>query len=72
MDGADDVGTRQHQHIAVSAQVLGVILEAVAAEVRFRQLVALDHRAHRTVEDQHALLEGTAQDLPDDGTPFAG
>ena len=61
MDGADDVGTRQHEHIAVPAQVLGVILEALAAEVRLRQLVALDHRAHRTVEDEHALLEGTTE-----------
>ena len=61
MDGADDVGPRQHEHVAVPAQILGVILEALAAEVRLRQLVALDHRAHGAVEDQHALLEGTAE-----------
>ncbi len=63
MDRADDVGTRQHEHIAVPAQVLGVIFEALAAEIRLRQLVALDHRAHRTVEDEHALLEGTTECL---------
>jgi hypothetical protein len=39
-----------------------VILEPLAAEVSFRQLVALDHRAHGAVQDEDAagerLLEG--------------
>ena len=35
--------------------------EALAAEVRFGQLVALDHRAHRAVEDEDAAVEERSQ-----------
>ena len=31
--------------------------EPLAAEIRFAELVALDHRAHRAVEDENALGE---------------
>ena len=34
-----------------------MVLEALAAVVGLGQLVALDHRAHRAVEDHDALLE---------------
>ena len=51
----DDVGTRQHEHVVVAAQVLGMRCEALAAEVFFGQLVALDHRAHRAVQHEDAL-----------------
>ena len=34
-----------------------MILEPLAAEVRFGQLVALDHRPHRAVEDEDARFE---------------
>ena len=75
--GLDDVGAgaqilavdvenrlrlRQDQEIIVPAQVLVMVLEARAAKILFRELVALHHRAHRAVEDQNArvraLLEG--------------
>jgi hypothetical protein len=52
VDGANDVGTRQHQDVAVAAQIARMIAETIAAEVRFGQLVALNHGAHRTVEDE--------------------
>ncbi len=63
VDGADDIRTREDEDVAVAAQVLRVILEALAAEVGLRQLVALDHRPHRAIEDEHALLECAAQGL---------
>ena len=57
MDRADDVGPRQHEHVAVALEVARMVREAVAAEVGLRQLVALDHRPHRAVEDQDAFGE---------------
>jgi hypothetical protein len=54
VDLADDVGPRQDQQVVVALQILRMILEPLAAEVRFRQLVALDHRPHRAVEDEDA------------------
>ena len=48
-----------------------MILEAFAAEVRFGQLVTLDHRAHRTVEQEHARFERAAQRRLRGGAPFA-
>src|SRR6266545_6771328 len=41
VDLADHVGTREDQEIVVSPQILRMILEALAAEIRFRQLVPL-------------------------------
>ena len=35
-----------------------MVLETLAAVVRLGELVALDHRAHRAVEDEDARLEG--------------
>ena len=57
MDLADHVGARQDQQVVVALEILRVVLEPLAAEVRFRQLVALDHRPHRAVEDEDALRE---------------
>jgi hypothetical protein len=51
----NDVGTRQHEHVVVAAQLFGVRFEAFATEVRFRQRVALDHRPHRTIQDEDAV-----------------
>ncbi len=57
VDFADHVGTREHQHVAVALEIARVIPEPLAAEVGLGELVALNHRAHRAVEDQHALPE---------------
>ena len=53
----DHVGPRQHQHVVVALEILRVRLEALAAEIGFGQLVALDHGAHRAVEDEDAFGE---------------
>ena len=63
MNGADDVRTREDEDVAVPAQVFRMTPEALAAEVGLGQLVALDHRAHRTVEEEHTLVERAAQRL---------
>jgi hypothetical protein len=57
VNAEDDVRARQHQHVVVAAKLLRVRLEALAAEIRFGQLVALDHRAHGAVEHQNAFGE---------------
>jgi hypothetical protein len=51
MDAADDAGLGQHQQVVVALEVVRVILEAFAAVVGLLQAVALDHGAHRAVED---------------------
>ena len=48
----DHVGPRQHQDVVVALEVLRVILETLAAEIRLGQLVPLDHRAHRAIEHE--------------------
>ena len=52
VDAADDVGAGQDQQVVVALEVVRVIGEALAAVVGFLQPVALDHRAHRAVEDE--------------------
>jgi hypothetical protein len=55
VNAEDNVGARQHQHVVVAAQLLRVRCEALAAEIGFRERVALNHRAHRAIEDEDAL-----------------
>jgi hypothetical protein len=57
VDAADDVRPRQHQHVAVALQVMRMRRKPRAAEVLLLQLVPLDHRPHRAVQDQDALCE---------------
>ncbi len=71
VDGADDVRPREDEDVAVPAQVLRMAPEAIAAEVGLGQFVALDHRAHRAVEEEDALLERAAQRLLGGGTLLA-
>jgi hypothetical protein len=61
VDAADDLGPREHQQLVVPLYVDRVVGEARAAEVRLGELVALDHRAHRAIEDQDAAGEQLAQ-----------
>ena len=58
MDLFDHVGTRQGKEVIVAFQVAGVILEALAAVVRFLELVLLDHGTHSAVYDENSLGEG--------------
>ena len=67
VDLADHVGPRQDQDVVVALQILRMILEALAAEVGLGQLVALDHRPHRAVEDEDPLGEQGAQRVEDRG-----
>ena len=55
VDAADDVGPRQHEHVGVALEVVRMIGEPRAAIVGLAQRVALDHRAHRAVQNQDAL-----------------
>ena len=57
VDRANDVGPRQHQEVVVALEVVRMAGEAGAAIVGLAEPVALDHRAHRAVQDQDALLE---------------
>ena len=52
VDAGDDVGPRQHEQVVVAPEIARMVREPLAAEVRLGQLVALDHRPHRAVEDE--------------------
>ena len=62
MDAADQLGPGQRQQVVVALQVRRPVGEARAAEVRLRERVLLDHRAHRAVEQQDAAFELLAQE----------
>ncbi|MNK92639.1 hypothetical protein D3C87_1127690 [compost metagenome] len=57
VDLGDHIGPHQGQQLVVALHVLAVAGEALAAEVRLAQLVALDHGAHGAVQDQDALAQ---------------
>ncbi|MND04711.1 hypothetical protein D3C83_251070 [compost metagenome] len=55
MDAADEIRPRQRQQVVVAPQVARPVAEALAAELRLVQMLALDHGAHGTVEDEDAF-----------------
>ncbi len=57
VDAADDRRLGQHQQVVVALQVMRMLGQARAAIVGFLQAVALDHGAHRAVENEQALFE---------------
>ena len=57
MDLADDLWAGQDEDVVGALEVVVVVLEALAAELIFGQRVALDHRAHRAVDDEDALRQ---------------
>ncbi len=61
MDGGHHVGPGEHQQIVVAPQIVGMPGESIAAKIRFGQLVALDHRPHRTIEDEDPLRQESMQ-----------
>ena len=61
VDLANHLRMRQGKEIVVALQVARRLEEALAAEVRLRELVALDGRAHRAVQYQDAALEQSPQ-----------
>ena len=57
MDRAHDIGLRQREEIVVALDVMVMAGKARPAIAGLVQPVALDHRAHRAVQDQDALVE---------------
>ena len=55
VDGGHDVGPREHEQIVVALHIVWMPGESIAAKIRFGQLVTLDHRPHRAVEDEYPL-----------------
>jgi hypothetical protein len=55
VDAADDVRAREDEDVGVALEVVPVVPQPLAPVVRLAELVALDHGAHRAVEDEHAL-----------------
>ncbi len=54
MDGQDHIGPRQVQKVIVPLQGHGPSGKPLPTEVFFRQLAALDHGAHRTIQHKDA------------------
>ena len=63
----DDFRARQHQHIIVAFQVMGVILVTRTSEVILAELVLLHSRTHGAVDDHHAFRD-TLDDAKRQGT----
>jgi len=75
VDLANDLGSRDHEQVAVVLQVAGMVRKALAAIVSLLQLVPLDLAAHGAVEQQDALVEQvfeTVTGLGQGGAPFGG
>ena len=58
---ADHVGPGELQQLVVAFQGFRVVAETLAAIVVLAEPVALDHRAHRAVEDDDALAQDLGQ-----------
>ncbi len=63
VDVAHDLGPGQHQQVVVALEVEPVPGKARTTEVGLGQPQALDHRAHRTVDDHDALTQQRGQRL---------
>ena len=61
VDVANDRGLREREEVVVALQRLRPVGEAIAAEVGLVERVALDHRAHRAIEDEDAVGEELAE-----------
>ena len=61
VDFAHHIRPRQLQQVVVAFEISGVVGEALATKIGFAELVALDHRAHRAVDDHDALLQQRGQ-----------
>ncbi len=55
MDGADDVGLGKDEQVVVALHVARPVGKASAAVIGLAQVILLNHRAHRAVEDEDAL-----------------
>jgi hypothetical protein len=59
----DDRRLGEHKQVVAALEIVRPVLEALAAECGFIQLVLLDHRAHGAVEDHDAFCEQLSQRL---------
>src|SRR5262249_3061246 len=66
----DELRPREHEEVVVPLDVAAVVAKALAAKRLFVELLALDHGAHRTVEQHDALFESLLQ-LRDAFLPLA-
>ena len=63
MDLTDDLRPREREQVVVALLVVREIGEARPAVFRLGQLVALDHRTHRAVQDDDALAQLSAEEF---------
>ena len=68
----DDVGAREAEQVVVALEIVRMSGETFAAEVGLRQVVALDHRAHRAVEDHEPGGEQRFERAARGGGPLGG
>ena len=54
MDGADDLRLGEGQKVVIALEVMRKIGKTRPAIIRLVELVALDHRAHGTIQHQNA------------------
>ena len=61
MNLLDDRRLGQHQQIIIAFEIAWPILETHAPEVFLLQVIALDHGAHRAIQNQDAVGEQSGQ-----------
>ena len=69
MDILDDLGPGYREQVVVAGELAVVIGIERAAKVGLAQFVALDHGAHGTVQQQHALGRGCLKRGQSGGAP---
>ena len=57
MNGLDDARLRDGQQVVVAPDIVRPVAETVAPVVGLGQVIPLNHRSHRAVENENALLE---------------
>ena len=68
MDLFDHFGAGKHEKFVVALHVFGVVFEAVASKIGFLETEALDHGAHRAVDDEDAFAKSRFEEF----CPIAG
>ena len=61
MDGSNRGRLGQAQHVAVAAEIARMVAKTLAAEVGLGEVVGLEHRAHRPVEDDDPVTKDARQ-----------
>ena len=53
----NDVRLRQHQKVVIAFYLLFYMRKTLATEIGFGELMRLNHRSHRTIEDMNAFRQ---------------